>query len=185
LVNGSYETVTGTAIDGWVIGGNVDHIGDFWAAQDGNQSVDLNGTVVGSLTQGVSLMSGQLYNLTFYLSGNPDGPPNPKTLDVSVDGFSSSVFMVNPVNRLAMNWAPFSFNFVASGTGMFDLVFQSTSQGGGGVGGCPSGGNCFGPALDNVSITAIPEPEIYAMMAAGLGLMGFVGRRRKLKIATA
>lgn len=26
---------------------------------------------------------------------------------------------------------------------------------------------------------AIPEPEIYAMMVAGLGLMGFVGRRRR------
>jgi hypothetical protein len=31
----------------------------------------------------------------------------------------------------------------------------------------------------------IPEPEIYAMMAAGLGLMGFVARRRKLQIAAA
>lgn len=28
---------------------------------------------------------------------------------------------------------------------------------------------------------AIPEPEIYAMMAAGLGLIGWIGRRRKLK----
>lgn len=28
---------------------------------------------------------------------------------------------------------------------------------------------------------AIPEPEIYAMMLAGLGLIGWVGRRRKLR----
>lgn len=28
-------------------------------------------------------------------------------------------------------------------------------------------------------VTPVPEPEIYAMMAAGLGLMGFVARRRK------
>jgi hypothetical protein len=27
-------------------------------------------------------------------------------------------------------------------------------------------------------VTPVPEPEIYAMMAAGLGLMGFIGRRR-------
>jgi len=27
-------------------------------------------------------------------------------------------------------------------------------------------------------VAPIPEPEIYAMMAAGLGLMGFIGRRR-------
>jgi len=29
----------------------------------------------------------------------------------------------------------------------------------------------------------IPEPETYAMMLAGLGLMGFVARRRKQKEA--
>jgi hypothetical protein len=34
-------------------------------------------------------------------------------------------------------------------------------------------------------VTAIPEPEIYAMMAVGLGLLGWVGRRKKLKEAAA
>jgi len=33
--------------------------------------------------------------------------------------------------------------------------------------------------------SAIPEPEIYAMMAVGLGLLGWVGRRKKLKEAAA
>jgi len=33
------------------------------------------------------------------------------------------------------------------------------------------------------SVAAIPEPEIYAMMAAGLGLMGWVTRRRKQQLA--
>ena len=36
-----------------------------------------------------------------------------------------------------------------------------------------------GVAQDQLYITPVPEPEIYAMMAAGLGLMGFVARRRK------
>jgi len=34
-------------------------------------------------------------------------------------------------------------------------------------------------------VTPIPEPEIYAMMAVGLGLLGWVGRRKKLKEAAA
>lgn len=32
-----------------------------------------------------------------------------------------------------------------------------------------------------VAVTAIPEPEIYAMLLAGLGVLGWVGRRKKLR----
>ena len=40
----------------------------------------------------------------------------------------------------------------------------------------------FGTA-EQVVVPGIPEPETYAMMLAGLGLLGFVARRRKLKAA--
>ena len=33
-------------------------------------------------------------------------------------------------------------------------------------------------ALDGNPIQAVPEPETYALMLAGLGLVGFVARRR-------
>lgn len=40
-------------------------------------------------------------------------------------------------------------------------------------------------AIGNVALvtTPIPEPEIYAMMSIGLGLLGWVGRRRKQQTA--
>lgn len=42
-----------------------------------------------------------------------------------------------------------------------------------------SGGNYTVAAQDQLYITPIPEPETYAMLLAGLGLMGFVARRRR------
>lgn len=36
----------------------------------------------------------------------------------------------------------------------------------------------FDVAIDNVSITAVPEPSTYAMLIGGLGLVGWVARRR-------
>jgi hypothetical protein len=34
--------------------------------------------------------------------------------------------------------------------------------------------------VDNISVTAVPEPSSYAMMLAGLALMGSIARRRKV-----
>ena len=31
------------------------------------------------------------------------------------------------------------------------------------------------------AVTAIPEPETYALMMAGLAALGFIGRRRKAR----
>jgi len=45
-------------------------------------------------------------------------------------------------------------------------------------------GMVTGLQLDDVSIsavTAVPEPESYAMLAAGLGVLGFISRRRQLR----
>lgn len=40
-------------------------------------------------------------------------------------------------------------------------------------------GNATGMAFDNVSITAVPEPESYAMLIAGLMAVGLMARRRQ------
>ena len=38
---------------------------------------------------------------------------------------------------------------------------------------------------DVIVFTAVPEPETYALMVAGLGLLGFAERPRKHKVAVA
>ena len=42
--------------------------------------------------------------------------------------------------------------------------------------------NGVGEKLGNMSIAAVPEPETYAMMVAGLGLLGLMVRRKKQSI---
>ncbi|MES1988356.1 MAG: FxDxF family PEP-CTERM protein, partial [Pseudomonadota bacterium] len=36
-----------------------------------------------------------------------------------------------------------------------------------------------GKFYDNLTVAAVPEPETYAMLLAGLGLLGFMSRSRK------
>jgi PEP-CTERM motif len=49
-----------------------------------------------------------------------------------------------------------------------------------GIGGLDQLGSSKGFDLDAVSISPIPEPETYAMLMAGLGLIGFMARRKKM-----
>lgn len=48
----------------------------------------------------------------------------------------------------------------------------------------PTGGD-YGPIFmaDNMTVTAVPEPNNYALMLAGLGVVGFLAHRRKQNAA--
>jgi hypothetical protein len=53
--------------------------------------------------------------------------------------------------------------------GLLILDFASSSG--------PNVGAVF--TLENLAVTAVPEPETYALLLAGLALLGFAARRRK------
>lgn len=75
---------------------------------------------------------------------------------------------------------PTAQNFAATGAFRY-ISFNPTSVA---VGGSPCcGANVYG--LDELRVSAVPEPAIWGMMIAGFGLVGGTMRRRSAKIAFA
>ena len=185
VVNGSFEQgaepgtfitlgAGSTAITGWTVGGEgVDYIGTYFTASDGARSVDLSGNGPGSLTQILSTVTGQLYNVTFDLAGNGDGQPDTKTATVFATGGDTTTFSVAGSDRPDLDFTSFLYSFRATGAST-SLTFASTTA------------TAFGPVLDNVAIAAVPEPAAWALMIGGVGLVGgTLRRRRSVKFATA
>lgn len=186
IANGSFESgvrntatpgVCSDTISGWSVSslgscGGIDWINNsLWTAQDGNYSIDLNSFNTGAITQSFATVAGGQYQVSFYLAGNP-GQQNVKNMDVLIDGVDlitgSPDFSFNNAGTSGSNmgWTLNTFTFTA-GSAMTSLEFRSLMTG------------AAGPALDNVSVTAVPEPGTYAMMLAGLALLGGVQLRRK------
>jgi choice-of-anchor C domain-containing protein len=188
ILNGSFESGTdpgstfitlgagSTDITDWVVGGDsVDYIGGYWQPQNGSRSIDLSGNANGSVSQTFATDLGQLYQVNFFLAGNPDGGPTAKVAISSATGgpVQSNVFTVTGSDsKTNMGWQPYQYRFVGTG-GPTTLTFASATN------------TPFGPALDNVSIASVPEPATWAMMLVGFGGLGAALRRRRTAVAAA
>jgi choice-of-anchor C domain-containing protein len=174
LNNGSFETGTdpnswlrldpgSTAIDGWtVINSRIDYIGTYWQAADGSRSLDLDGgpTESGGIEQTFTTTPGDEYLVTFDMAGNPAGPPTTKLMRVEAAGDSSDFSFDIDTHTLGdMGWVSCSWQFTATDTET-TLEFYSTDDTGD-----------FGPALDNVVVTPIPEPTTLCLLALGAALL--------------
>ena len=179
VTNGGFESSTfsgtfttfaagSTDLTGWTIGqDSVDLINTYWAPASGSYSLDLSGNYDGTISQSLATVIGQKYVVSFDMAANPDEHGDAeKFMQVGLSQQPIYSFSSLGYTHNSMGWTTKAFSFVATATNS-TLHFASLADSAGGV------------ALDNISVTAVPEPETYAMLLAGLGLMGAIARRRR------
>ena len=152
--------------------GTVDLIGettsgtafDFFPGNGGYVDLDGSNGVPGAL-QTVATFGAGTYKLNFDLGGNARGDSE-KTTVVTLGDFSQTITLDSS--------APLATHAVTFTTTGGQLSFSDLS-----------GGNAnIGNTLDNVSLSAVPEPATWAVMLLGLGGMGAALRsRRKMAVA--
>jgi len=183
ITNGSFETPGGTStfttlnagnttLTGWTIAaGSVDYIHTYWQAQNGTSSLDMQGNSPGTISQTVSgLTPGKTYVLSFWMSGNPDGLPQTKVLEVTAGGVTQDFsYVMGPGNtKTHMLWAQQILIFAATSSSTV-IQFKDLS-------GAPG---YYGAALDDVNLDPVPEPVTLVLLGpATLVLIGLKRRRR-------
>jgi len=173
-----FETIPnalGTTIPGWTVTtGSVDWIGNYWLPPpSGGYSLDLDGNAPGAVSQTINTTAGDTYWLSFYLAGNPDGPPDPKTVMVCAANSCQDFSHARPPNpssladnQIDMGWTLEGLSFKAT---YASTTISFTSD--------ESGGTFWGPVIGGVSV---PEAGFYSTFALGLsGLLMFVRRKRQ------
>jgi hypothetical protein len=162
-----YTTVNGgdtSTITGWTVGGvSVDLIntsgGNPYGAITGI-SIDLDGTPgPGTLSQTFNQVSGVTYILTWDYFRNPPG----SNLGVKFGELGPLTY-----TNVSSLGAPITESLIYTAT--FNDPTASVNF--------ASSGGSFGPTLDNISVTAVPEPEGIVLAIAGLGLLGALRARR-------
>ena len=177
IQNGGFELTDGASypynhLASWTYN-NVDAVTGLWTPYEGSWTVDLNGSAPGYIQQSFSTVAGQSYQLQFALTGNYSGCGAGCTRQVQVTaGDLNTVLTATEASNYSFSnpgWQLETLSFTAQYT-ISTLEFASYNTPG-----------ASGPVIDGVSVVAlpVPEPETYAMMLFGLGLLGLVSRRRK------
>jgi hypothetical protein len=168
---------TGTTADGWTFapGGTVSMV----VGAGFNNGIDLNGDSTPDILPGTTLFTGVLGQTTVRdRRGPPDEYGNRyEPCDPMCIGSDFDISASFTVSNLHSGYAAARGVPTGNYTGSFLLGIDSW---GGGAATQQVYWRQVSMTLDQQT-APIPEPETYAMMLAGLGLLGFAARRRKQK----
>jgi hypothetical protein len=168
LTPGTWDTFFKSEVDGWTTGklgielrNNVAGV-----AQAGANFAELDTTANSWMSQKVTIITPGSYQLSFWYNSRADVSSRSDAISWSFgEGNAGVVRPSVPANPKDI-WHQFSQTFALS-AGEVTLRFKARGA-----------SDSVGGSLDNVSVTAVPEPDSYALMLAGLGLMAAIARRR-------
>jgi hypothetical protein len=137
------------------------------AALEGHNFVELDTTRNSSISQSINTTAGGHYVLSFAYSPRPGVASGSNQIEALWNGNSLGVFTAT--GGSLNTWSTYSFNVTGNG-GPTSLLFRAIGA-----------SDSYGGSLDKVSLvtSAVPEPETYAMMLAGLAGLGLMSRRKK------
>ncbi len=132
-----------------------------------NASTVANTTVYASSS--IAIVAGKTYTFGgFFSNAYPDSPADIDFL-VSLDGGPAASIGSYTIAAGAGVWNGASFTFNSGTATSVVLSFVDLNL--------EAGGNDFG--IDDITLTAVPEPATWGLMIAGFGLVGLISRRRR------
>ncbi len=176
VVNGGFESFGGSGnsnigqgLTGWTIsGGGIDIVNtSYWQSGEGVTSISLGWTAPATISQTVATTAGQAYDLSFLMAAEIFGGSALRTMDVLWNGnvVSTPSFAYTGQGPTNMGWTLKSVGVVGTGSDLLEFRSTTTTQ------------SNYGPALDGVRLTAVPEPA--SLTALALGAIAFLRKRRK------
>jgi hypothetical protein len=155
VVNGGF----GTSAAGWMLTGAV------YNGYSGDPAGSLALTALtASASQTINgLAPGATYSISGDYQGNGEPTPNP-TFEVLMN----NTIVFEAVAAGNANWYPFDFFYTASSSSVV-LSFDSIT---------PADGTKTGYSIDNISMTAVPEPSVWILSLLG-GCVLFYSQARK------